>query len=76
MIDKIRYVGDSGTPTNLSIVFKRPNFDAIFYESSGTQAPANVSAVLIDVRLKGTTGNGVGEVRTVEITRTGQITVQ
>lgn len=76
VIDKIRYVGDSGTPTNLSIVFKRPNFDAIFYESSGTQAPANVSAVLIDVRLKGTTGNGVGEVRTVEITRTGQITVQ
>ena len=59
----------------MSIVFERPNFDARFYTSSGPVSSA-VSAVQLVVRLRGTTGTGVGVVRVVEISRTGQITVQ
>jgi hypothetical protein len=59
-----------------SIIFERPNFDAEFYSFLGTPAPSNVSAVEIDIRVKGTSGSGLGEVRTVEVSRTGQITVQ
>ncbi len=75
-ISAIRLIGDVSVPTNLSIVFRRPNFDANFYVGSGTAVSSAVSAIEIDVRLKGTTGTGPGEVRTVEISRTGQITVQ
>lgn len=61
---------------DISIVFQRPNFDAIFYTGTNTPAPSGVSTVEIDVRLVDTTGNGLGEVRTVEVSSTGQITVQ
>ncbi len=75
-ISEIRVVnGATETPeTDISIMFERPNFDAIFYTAAG--APAVASAVEIDVRLKGTTGSSIGAVRTVEVTRTGQIIVQ
>jgi type II secretory pathway pseudopilin PulG len=66
----------NGTPTTeprLSVVFERPNFDARFFNFAGE---VTGSVVEIDVRVKGTTGAGVGEVRTVEITKTGQIIVQ
>lgn len=57
-----------GTPKSaLSVVFERPNFDAHFYDSGGVLDNEKVE---IDVRLVGTT-----EVRTIEITRTGQISV-
>jgi type II secretory pathway pseudopilin PulG len=63
--------------TSLSVVFERPNFDARFYTSpSASLLGVAGSAVEIDIRVKGTTGTGVGEVRTVEITKTGQIIVQ
>lgn len=76
-IDEIRLIdgGTPATPSTVSIVFERPNFDARFYTSSGPVSSA-VSAVQLVVRLRGTTGTGVGEVRVVEISRTGQITVQ
>ncbi len=76
-IDEIRLIdgGVPTTPTSLSIVFERPNFDARFYTSSGLVA-SSVNAVQLVVRLRGTTGTGVGEMRLVEISRTGQITVQ
>lgn len=67
----------ASTPTNLSIVFRRPNFDALFYISSGTAAASNITAARIVIRRVGTgTATGAGDIRTVEITKTGQITVQ
>lgn len=75
-ISDIRSVLTSTKPSesDISIVFERPNFDARFFTAASTEAEG--TAVEIDVRVKGTTGTGVGEVRTVEITRTGQIVVQ
>lgn len=76
-ISEIRLGGTSVVGGKLSVVFERPNFDARFFtagDSTGTGAPA--TSVEIDIRLKGTTGSTVGEVRTVEITKTGQISVK
>jgi type II secretory pathway pseudopilin PulG len=78
-IDAIRLMDGttvSAQPSAISVVFERPNFDALFYTAANSPADPNVSAVEIDVRLVGTTGTDVGAVRTVEITRTGQISVQ
>ena len=58
--------------TGLAIVFERPNFDAKFYDSNGQ---VNASKVYIEVSKRGALGSGIDEVRTVEVTRTGQITV-
>ena len=77
-IDEIRLV-NGATETavdDISIVFERPNFDALFYTAPNTSASPSVNAIEIDVRVIGTTGTDVGAVRTVEITRTGQIIVQ
>lgn len=79
-IDEIRLVDGSGntlsTENTLAIVFQRPNFDARFFESANTEVSSGVSAVELDIRVNGTSGDGVGEVRTVEISKTGQIIVQ
>ena len=79
-LDEIRLVDGSGntlsTENTLAIVFQRPNFDARFFESAGSEVASGVSAVELDIRVNGTSGDGVGEVRTVEISKTGQIIVQ
>lgn len=74
-IDKITVNSTSGTTTlpAISVVFERPNYDAKFYSDTGV---INASSVQIDIRLKSGTGNGVGVVRSVEITKTGQIVVK
>jgi prepilin-type N-terminal cleavage/methylation domain-containing protein len=54
--------------TDLSIVFQRPNFDARFFDASNAEVFA--SMVEIDVENPVT-----GEIRTIEITPTGQIAV-
>jgi type II secretory pathway pseudopilin PulG len=64
------------TPAAVSLLFERPNFDAKIYTGANTAAAASVSGVEIDVRVRGTAGSDVGEVRTVEITKTGQISVK
>lgn len=74
-IGEIRLIGSAVVPSAVSVVFERPNFDARFFTAAGTE-PAGVTSVEIDIRLKGTSGSGVGEKRTVIITKTGQITVQ
>ena len=61
----------SATPTNISVSFKRPNFDARIYTAAGTQAASSVSGVEVDIGVVGT-----ADVRTVEITKTGQISVK
>lgn len=76
-IGEIRLVGSAVTPSAISVVFERPNFDAKFFTSSGVEA-VNVTSVEIDIRRKGADASsvGVGDVRTVVITKTGQITVK
>lgn len=81
VISDIRWVQNDGTTktsiSNVSVLFERPNFDAKFYTGAAPAgALSNAASVEIDVRLKGTTGNEVNKVRTVEITRTGQISVK
>lgn len=78
LIDDIRLVGsggDAGPRTDVTILFERPNFDALIYKSLNSPAAAGIYAVELDVRVRGTTGNSAGEIRTIEITRTGQVTV-
>ena len=77
-IGEIRLLG-SGAPVSvneLAISFERPNFDANLYTSSGVEVADSIYAVEIDIRVRGQSGTGPGVVRTVEITRTGQISVK
>jgi hypothetical protein len=76
-IREIRTVDGSGTEaqvSEISIVFARPNYDAVFYDGSNSQV--NVSAVEIDVARRNLSGTGPEVVRTIEVTSTGQIAVQ
>jgi prepilin-type N-terminal cleavage/methylation domain-containing protein len=76
-IDDIRLITGVvvSSVTELTILFERPNFDARFFSAAGVEN-TTASVAEIDIRLSGTTGYGPESVRTVEITRTGQITVQ
>ncbi|MCA9356704.1 prepilin-type N-terminal cleavage/methylation domain-containing protein [Candidatus Nomurabacteria bacterium] len=60
--------------SDLAVVFVRPNFDARFFDDSGNEV--NTSGVEIDISPKGAVGTGCGQIRTVEITKTGQISVK
>ena len=76
-IRNVRAVGgDSISGTAVSVIFVRPNFDARFFDGSGPSNEVAAAAVEIDVALRGSTGTGPGDIRTVEITSTGQISVQ
>ena len=69
VVSDIREVGGTtATPDELSIVFERPNFDAKFFDSPGNELTG--SAVQIDLQEIDT-----GDVRTIEVTATGQIGV-
>ncbi|USN87557.1 MAG: prepilin-type N-terminal cleavage/methylation domain-containing protein [Candidatus Nomurabacteria bacterium] len=70
-VSDIRLLGSAVTPNDLSIIFTRPNFDARFFTGPLTE-PANVTGAEIDVRLRGSTS----PVYTIEITKTGQISVK
>jgi prepilin-type N-terminal cleavage/methylation domain-containing protein len=73
-IRDVRAVGAVGPAAGgLSIVFERPNFDARFFDANGQ---VNASSVEIDVARIGSTGTGPRELRTVEVTASGQISVQ
>lgn len=76
-IDDIKFLDSSGaySQNKVTILFKRPNFDALFYDS-GSPVDSAVYGVQIVIRRKGTTGDGVDKVRIVEVSRTGQITVK
>lgn len=78
-ISEIRTKDQSGVEaaiTNgVSVMFERPNFDAHFYDSNGNVL-SDVVAIFIDLRVNGSADlSGPGNVRTIEITRSGQITV-
>lgn len=71
-VKAIRLVGGTGpAQTQVSVSFKRPNFDARIYTGANTEANSAVSGVEIDVAVKST-----GAIRTIEITKTGQISVK
>jgi prepilin-type N-terminal cleavage/methylation domain-containing protein len=73
-VREIRPIGDSMQSTGgLSVVFVRPNFDARFFDSAGE---VNASSVEIDISRRGSTDTGPGDVRTLEVTATGQISVK
>ncbi len=74
---EIRSATPSGTGP-LAIVFTRPNFDARFCNnSSGCTTPAqfSVGPAYIDIARNGVATNGKGDVRRVQVTNTGQISV-
>lgn len=75
-IRELRIIDGSGPSTvgYVSVVFVRPNFDAIVYDTTGTIVPG--ATVEIDVARRGVSGTGPGVVRTIEVTSTGQIAVQ
>lgn len=63
-------------PSQLAVVFQRPNFDAKFYNDA-TGSRIDASAVRIQIRLRGATGGSCGDQwRMVEITSAGQIAVE
>lgn len=73
IISEIRTMeGDTeySSPDDISVVFQRPNFDARFFTAANTEVSTNISKIEIDLELEAT-----GEVRTIEITKTGQISV-
>lgn len=59
----------------VSIIFVRPNFDARFFTAPGTEILTD-SVVEIDIARRGAVGTGPDVVRTLEVTRSGQISVQ
>jgi len=78
-ISGIRLVGDGNNESkeqvaNVSIVFKRPNFDARFFKGSSEQN--NTAAVEIDLSMKNAPQGSDGAARTMEVSKTGQIIVQ
>lgn len=74
-IADVRYNGVSVPGNQVSITFERPNFDARFKTSAGG-ALLRTGTVQMDVGVAGSTGTVCGEdIRTIEITAAGQVTV-
>ncbi len=72
-IRSITATGDTVSGTGVSIVFERPNFDARFFDVGGE---INASSIEIVIGRVGESGVGPEVIRTLEVTSTGQITVQ
>ncbi len=74
---EVRAVDPSGAAP-LTVLFTRPNFDARFCNRSGgcTQTSHYVAGpAYVDIARTGVTTNGNGDVRRVQITSSGQISV-
>lgn len=73
-IDAIRYIAGAtvNTPAQAAVTFLRPNFDARFNAGSGL---VTVGTLEIDIKASASTGTACPEVRTIQITSTGQVTV-
>jgi len=69
--------GETLTGSEVSIVFERPNFDAKFYDN-GPDNNGQVIATGIEILVGrvGTSGTGPEDLRTIEVTATGQIGVR
>ncbi len=76
-LDQITLTGaGESTPQAVSIIFERPNFDARFYVDGDDEEVLGVTGVELGIRLKGSTDEGAGSLRTIEVSKTGQIIVQ
>jgi hypothetical protein len=74
-ITEMQLVGGPGSQDRLSIVFERPNFDAIFYAGNSLLS-LTTTAARIRLGLVGATSDNCGDdYRDIEITSAGQITV-
>lgn len=62
---------DSGATAETFILFRRPNFDAIFFNQNGTVISNSVSAVKIVIGFR-----GASDGRVITVTRSGQISVE
>jgi len=77
-IRNLSYINNAGNNISeiyLHATFKRPNFDGIFRRGIGNGVPLIGSTVYIDIAKVGDNNNGAGDVRRIEITSTGQISV-
>jgi len=72
---EIRAIRPGGSGEEVSIVFVRPNFDARFFHPTGEVIAPRVE---IDIARRGSTETetGPGDVRTLEVSATGQISVK
>lgn len=68
--------GTAGNPPTVSIVFERPDFDARFFAGSGLVNEITGEDIEIVIARVGSSGTGPGDMRIVEITPTGQISVK
>lgn len=74
-VNTLDAVGDVISGTELSVVFERPNFDARFFDASGSEL-SSASSIEINISRRETDGTTCGsQFRTIEVTRTGQIAV-
>jgi prepilin-type N-terminal cleavage/methylation domain-containing protein len=74
-ITQMQLVGVAGSQDRLSIVFERPNFDAIFNQNNSSVSTA-ATAARIRLGLVGATTDNCGDdYRDIEITSAGQISV-
>lgn len=64
--------GNTTGTTQLSIMFRRPNFDGLFYNGTGGVLPG---PAYVDVAQVGLSGNGSGDVRRVSVSSAGQVGV-
>lgn len=74
---EIRAATPSGSGP-LAVLFTRPNFDARFCNNSGgctTSGQFSAGPAYIDISRDGVATNGKGDVRRVQVTSTGQISV-
>lgn len=75
---EIQSIEPGSVGEEISIVFKRPNFDAVFVRNGAGRANSilNETSVLITVAVKNSAGNVCGQdIRQIEVRSTGQISV-
>lgn len=68
-IREIRADGVAVSGGKIAVIFERPNFDARFFSGANTEITAE--RIEVDIARE-----GINDIRTVEITRTGQIVVK
>lgn len=78
LIDPRFEIRDISIGSELSIVFQRPNFDAIFVTDGNNNSGSisNATSVLLTIGLRGGSGTACGQdIRQIQVTSAGQISV-
>lgn len=75
-IREIRAIASGATVIpQVSVIFERPDFDARFFQGSGSEL-TGITGIEIDIARVGETGTSEDVLRTIEITATGQVSIQ